>query len=141
MTESPDDALLGSLAAQNRHTGWDRRLWVRAVLAATGLTAAAKTVLLALETFADFNDGTNAHPGEVQLALAADLKQRAVREALKRGQELGFIEKTDSSANKRRGIADVYRLVPQSITGTAMPVIRRFYRHGHAGSRVIHRHG
>lgn len=110
-----------------------RRHWVRVVLSHTQLTAAQKTVLIALETYADYRDGTHAFPGEENLATLCGLTPRAVRLALARGRELGLIERT-APANHRAGRADVYRLLPttaivgltppvaEAITGTAVPV-------------------
>lgn len=114
-----------------------RRLWVRMVLGCPDLTAAQKTVLVALETYADYRTGTNAHPGEERLAVDCDLKPRAVRYALERAQghnercapdcttHLGLIERTHE-ANSRAGRAAVYRLtMPDELpitTGTAVPV-------------------
>lgn len=103
-----------------------RRHWTRFILGCQDLTAAAKTVLIALETFADYRDGTNAHPGEALLAQICGLQTRAVRYALERGRELGLIEQT-AAANSRAGRAAVYRLLPapaeRATTGTAVPVI------------------
>lgn len=110
-----------------------RRHWVRVVLSHTQLTAAQKTVLIALETYADYRDGTDAYPGEENLARLCGITPRAVRLALARGRELGLIERT-LEANHRAGRADVYRLLPttaivglsapsgDAITGTAVPV-------------------
>ena len=99
-----------------------RRLWVRAVLGCLDITAAQKTVLIALETFADYRDGTNAHPGEGNLAQICGLTTRAVRTALAKAQDLGFIERT-GAPNSRVGRAAVYRLTaPDATTGTAVPV-------------------
>lgn len=97
-----------------------RRAWRRHVLGAPELTHAQRLVLLALETFADYADGTNAHPGETLLASVCDLQPRAVRYALGRGERLGLIAVT---ANAKRGSATVYRLVPVPMTGTAVPPI------------------
>lgn len=107
-----------------------RRQWMRVVLGHAQLTAAQKTVLIALETYADYRDGTDAYPGEENLAKLCGLKPRAVRYALDQGRQLGLIERT-APANHRAGRADVYRLVPTAetvaaddrITGTAMPVV------------------
>lgn len=110
-----------------------RRGWVRMILGHADLTSAAKTVLLALETFADYRDGTNAHPGEENLAAMTGLSTRAVRTALDRGRGLGVIIRT-SPANPKAGRAAVYQLglgdpntgspvpVEKSSTGTAVPV-------------------
>ncbi|MFN3005120.1 hypothetical protein [Mycolicibacterium wolinskyi] len=86
------------------------------------LTAAQKTVLVALETYADYRDGTNAHPGQSNLAEMCSLTTRAVQDALARGIELGLIECT-APANPRASRAAVYRLVfAESTTGTAVLV-------------------
>lgn len=102
-----------------------RRIWVRLVLRCNDLTPAHKTVLWALETYADYRDGRNARPGEANLTADTGLKPRAVRYALERAQTLGLIERTHA-ANSRAGRAAVYRLtIPADIggtTGTPMPV-------------------
>ena len=96
-----------------------RRQWRAEIFTNDALTAAQKLVLLALETFADYRDGTNARPGEATLAAMCGLSPRAVRSALRQGKQLRLIERT-GSANSRRGLADVYRL---ATTGTTVPVI------------------
>lgn len=115
-----------------------RRLWIRTVLGCPDLTAAQKTVLIALETYADYRTGGNAHPGVERLAEDCGLGERAVRYALDRAQRhtakcaedcdahLGLIERTHE-ANSRAGRAAVYRLVAQGVTtaattGTTVPV-------------------
>ncbi|MBI3226612.1 MAG: hypothetical protein HYZ39_16315 [Mycolicibacterium cosmeticum] len=90
------------------------------------LSAAQKNVLLTLETYANYDDGTNAHPGEKKLAESTGgLTERAVREALKRGRELGLIVRT-ADENPKAHLAAVYRLSMPSesgfTTGTAVPV-------------------
>lgn len=87
-----------------------RRFWRRRVFGDAELTAAQKIVLLALETFADYTDGTNARPGVAILAEMCGLKTRAVEAALQRGRRLGLIERTDR-ANPKRRLAACYRLV------------------------------
>lgn len=87
-----------------------RRAWRREVFAESGLTAAQKLVLLALETFADYQDGTNARPGVAVLAEMCGLGISAVEKALRQGRELGFIEQT-LRANPKRGLASTYRLL------------------------------
>lgn len=101
-----------------------RRTWIRAVLSHQGLTAAQRTVLVALETYADYNTGRNARPGETNLAqLCGGLTTRAVNTALSRGRALGLIEQT-APANSRAARAAVYRIIPvAAITGTTVPVI------------------
>ena len=83
------------------------------------LTGDQKVVTLALAEFADFTNGTNARPGVDRLAEMCGLKERAVRGALGRATELRLIEKT-GSANGKRGIANVYRLIT---TGTTVPPV------------------
>ncbi|WP_208855936.1 hypothetical protein [Mycolicibacterium mucogenicum] len=93
------------------------------------LTAAQKTVLFALQTYADYGDGTNAHPGEILLAELCGMTTRAVRNALDRGKALGIIEQT-RAANPKAHKAAVYRLVAPPVmaavkdgsTGTTVPV-------------------
>lgn len=88
----------------------------------TALSPSQKLVLLMLETFADYQDGTNAHPGIQVLAEMCGLTTNAVGTALRRGRLLGLIERTDV-ANRGGGKADVYRLVltPTAI-GASSPV-------------------
>ncbi len=99
-----------------------RRQWVRRVIGCEDLTAAQKSVVLALETFSDYRDGSNAHPGEANLAEICCITTRAVRSALERGRTVGLIQQT-APANPRAARAAVYRIVvPTLITGTAVPV-------------------
>lgn len=116
-TDTPTPAL--SLAAVV--TPERRRLWVRTVLGCPELSAAQKTVLIALETFADYRDGTNAHPGDANLAEICGLTTRAVQPAIAKARQLGFIERT-GEPNSRAGRAAVYRLTLPATTGTAVPV-------------------
>jgi len=119
-----DESFLARVAdIQRREAPERRRQWIRRVLGCTELTAAQRNVLLALETFADYLDGSNAHPGEINLAEICGLTTRAVRTALGRGCELGLIKKT-ANENPRASRAAVYRLLlsDESITGTAVPV-------------------
>lgn len=89
----------------------DRRKWTRLVLRmpSAELSASCKTVLLALESYADYRDGTGAHPGEQNLSKAADVNVRTVRRALAAGLALGLIEQT-SAANPKAGKAAEYSL-------------------------------
>lgn len=87
----------------------ERRDWCREVLA-TEMTPAQRLVLLALETFADYADGTNARPGVARLAEMCRLQTRVVEAALHEGRRLGLIEQT-GRANPKRGLAACYRLV------------------------------
>lgn len=105
-------------------TAEQRRAWRRRVFAFANadLRHAQKVVLLALETFADFPAGTNARPGITNLAAMCALDERTVRFALKAGERLNLIEQT-ARANPKRGLAAVYRLLPQPVsTGSADPV-------------------
>lgn len=121
-----DDAVIARVADAHAHMGPERRrAWNRAVRACTAdvLTAAQKVVVLALADYADYQDGTNAHPGEVRLAEECGLTARAVRSALAAAQAAGLIAKT-APANVRAGRAAVYRLVlTNGMTGTAVPVV------------------
>ena len=86
----------------------------------TALSPSQKLVLLMLETFADYRDGTNAHPGIQVLAEMCGLTPNAIGTALGRGRDLGLIERTEP-ANRGGGKSDVYRLV---FTPTAVGVSR-----------------
>jgi hypothetical protein len=85
------------------------RRWRRYVFGCTDLTVAQRLVLLALETYADFPEGTNARPGEERLAEDCRLTKRAVDAALSQGRQLKLIEQT-ARANPKRGRTAVYRL-------------------------------
>ncbi|MBV5244334.1 helix-turn-helix domain-containing protein [Mycolicibacterium sp. PAM1] len=87
-----------------------RREWRAEVLGHSELTPAQKLVLLGLETFADYPEGTNARPGVAVLADRCRLKARAVEAALAQGRRLGLIEQT-ARANPKAGLAAVYRLL------------------------------
>jgi hypothetical protein len=92
-----------------------RREWRRHVFGHASLTDGQKVVLLALETYADYPDGTNARPGVVTLAEMCGFGERVVKSALKRGQRLKLIEQT-ARANPKRGLAAVYRLLPVPVS-------------------------
>lgn len=93
-----------------------RRDWRDYVLGAETLTLAQRVVLLALETFANYHDGRNARPGMDKLTQKCGLTDRAVEKALKRGRELGLIQRT---ANGYPGQKAEYCLVPvpESLNG------------------------
>jgi hypothetical protein len=91
-------------------TPTQRRVWRKHVFGHLDLTAAQKLALLALETFADYPDGTNARPGVARLAETCGLRTRVVEGALQQGRLLGLIEQT-GRANPKRGYAACYRLV------------------------------
>lgn len=92
-----------------------RREWRADVLGHSELTPAQKLVLLGLETFADYPEGTNARPGVAALAEQCRLKPRAVEGALQLGRELKLIQQT-ARANPKRGHAAVYRLLSTRTT-------------------------
>ncbi len=100
-----------------------RRQWMRLVLSydRSVLTGAQKTVLVALEMYADYRDGTNAYPGEENLAADTGLTTRAVRDAMKRARDIGLIVRT-ALENPKAGKAAVYRLSMPATTGTSIPV-------------------
>jgi hypothetical protein len=106
-----------------------RRQWRRYVFGCPDLTLAERFVLLALETFADFPDGANAHPGITVLAEFCGLKERVVRYALEQACDLKLIDQTDR-ANPKAGHAATYRLLPLPVsTGTTVPLETDFNRH------------
>jgi hypothetical protein len=88
-----------------------RREWREYVYGCTDLTEGQRLVLLALESRADYRDGTNARPGVDGLARMCALKPRIVEYALARGRQLNLIQQT-ARANPKRGLCAVYRLVP-----------------------------
>lgn len=118
-----DDRTLATVASIGRRMGPELvRQWVRRVLGHNDLTPTQKTVLVALQTFANYDDGTNAHPGEILLSETCGITTRAVRSAIKRGRDLGLIEQT-AEENPRAHRAAVYRIVLiESTTGTTIPV-------------------
>lgn len=99
----------------------ERRDWTRIVLGHADLTAAQKVVVIALSTYADFESGRRAFPGEQRLATDTGLGVRAVRYGLTAAVELGLIERT-ALPNRRGGRATTYALTMPAFTGTAVPV-------------------
>lgn len=97
-----------------------RRDWHNSVIAHHELTPSAKVVLLALETYVDYDNGCNAHPGIDQLAKSCALGRTAVKDALAAGRRLRLIEQT-SRANPKAGLAAVYRLVSIAATPALEP--------------------
>lgn len=87
-----------------------RRAWRRDVCGVAALTPAQRLVLLALETYADYQDGDDAYPGVIRLAEICGLGTRVVEAALSNGRRLCLIERT-RPANPKRHHAAVYRLV------------------------------
>lgn len=90
-----------------------RGRWARRVMGAE-MPASQCMVLFALETFADWGGGGNAHPGEILLAETARVDVRTVRRALKAGVDCGLIEQT-RPANPKAHKAAVYRLVVEPV--------------------------
>lgn len=86
-----------------------RRQWVRKVLGHSELKSGAKVVLLALGTYANYDDGSEAHPGEDKLAADTGLTTRAVQLAMRQGRELGLIIRT-KAANPKAGKAAEWKL-------------------------------
>ena len=118
---------------------FDRTAWIRQVVGVDRehLTAAQKVVLIALSTFADYRDGTNARPGIDLLARLCNLTSTAVRNALTRGRDAGLIERT-GAANGRGGESDVYRLV---FSATAVAVKTVNQRNARCGDSRNHCNG
>lgn len=87
-----------------------RRQWIRTVLGMPkqDLPDAQKVVLLALETFADWRDGTNARPAVATLSTMCNCDRRTVTRALARGRQLHLLELTANAAQHHPA---VYRLV------------------------------
>jgi hypothetical protein len=92
----------------------ERRHWHACVFSAD-MTPGERLVLLALETFTDYPDGTNAWPGEEKLAEMCRCSTRTVERALHQGAELKLIEQT-APAIPKAGRAAVYRLLPQPVS-------------------------
>jgi hypothetical protein len=92
-----------------------RKDWRRYVFGCAELTPAHRLVLLALEGFADYPEGTNARPGVTKLAEICALKPRAVEYALALGRDLDLIRQT-GRANPVRKLAAVYRLIPAPVS-------------------------
>lgn len=92
-----------------------RRAWRTDVFGHPDLSLAEKLTLLALETYADWPDGTNARPGVENLARMCGLKTRVVEKALAQGRQLKLIDQT-SRANPKRGHAASYCLLSTRTT-------------------------
>ncbi len=106
-----------------------RKDWRQYVFGCAELTPAERLVLLALEGFADYPQGTNAYPGVKKLADICALKHRVVEYALARGRDLNLIRQT-ARANPKRNQAAVYRLVPAPVsTRTSVRVEEDFNPH------------
>lgn len=91
--------------------------WERA-LRMLNLPSTTKLVGLMLATYANGDDGREAHPGEDRLAADCCLSTRAVRTHLATLRMAGLIERTRrGNANQHARIADVYALaIPDNVT-------------------------
>lgn len=117
-----------------------RREWRRFVFSCSDLTVGQRLVLLALETFADFPEGTNAHPGNGLLAEWCGFGTTEVENALRQGRKLALIEKT-ARQNPKRGLAAVYRLLPVSFsTPTIKQLETDLNAHSREDSRKLYPH-
>jgi DNA-binding transcriptional ArsR family regulator len=81
--------------------------WMLAVRSA-GLGLTETAVALALATYANA-DGSRAFPGIKRLAGGIGASERTVERSLRKLTELGYLHK-DREGNRRRGLADEYRL-------------------------------
>lgn len=88
----------------------ERRAWRRYVLGCQQMTHGERLVLLALETFTDYRDGTNAHPGVAVLAQICNVSDRLVKQALDHGRQLGLIAQT-ARANPKAHKSATYKLL------------------------------
>lgn len=100
--------------------------WQREVLRADhGLGLTETKVLIAISTFADFEDGKNARPGIEQLMDVARCSRATVRRALKKAEDLGIIKQTSRGGRAGDGSkrASVYQLQAPSfwLVSTAQP--------------------
>lgn len=88
--------------------------WHRRLIEARGLSATTKLVAFALWDDASA-DGTNAHSGNRRIATRLGITERAVQSCLERLRDAGWIERTARPGNRRKRLADVYRLtIPRS---------------------------
>lgn len=113
-----------------------RYKWRLHVLGAKGLPPAQRLVILALENYANWSDGTNAHPGVDKLARTCGVDEKTVRRALETAwKKLGLIEQT-VRANPKAGNAAVWKLVS---TGLGSPLETDFNRTGKSTRRDFKR--
>lgn len=97
-----------------RHTPRERQQKVAA--------SAVKATLMALSTWADYDTGTNAHPGAANLATATGLSTNVVRWALQIGCRLGWVTRTGRHGDRKADtwaltVPDRCRCGCQSLTG------------------------
>lgn len=87
-----------------------RFTWRKRVVRDASLTHSELRVLLELESYAN-EDGTNAHPGVNLISAELGINEKTVRRALKHGEELGYVIKTQAGRRGRgRNFADVFAL-------------------------------
>ncbi|WP_074345179.1 helix-turn-helix domain-containing protein, partial [Mycobacteroides abscessus] len=104
-----------------------RRAWRIHVLGAEGLTPTQRLVILALEEYVNYEDGTNAFPGVAGLASMCGVEEKTVRRALETAwKKLGLIEKV-APANPKAHRSTVWKLVS---TGLGSPLETDFNRTG-----------
>lgn len=104
-----------------------RRAWRIHVLGAEGLTHTQRLVILALEEYVNYDDGTNAFPGVAGLASMCGVEEKTVRRALDTAwRRLGLIEKV-APANPKAHKSTVWKLVS---TGLPSPLETDFKRTG-----------
>jgi hypothetical protein len=92
--------------------------WRKHVMRCTDLTPAERLVLIALGSYADYCDGTNAHPGIERLSVDTALSRTAVEGALRKARRLNLIQVT-TRQNPKLGHAAVYQLLPVGISSLA----------------------
>lgn len=80
----------------------ERTLWRKHVMSCGDLKPTHRLVLLALETFANYSDGTGARPGVALLAAKSGLAERTVQYALESGRIVGLIQRTARGARKQK---------------------------------------
>lgn len=68
------------------------------------------------------DDGTNIYPGNERLATKTRMSERTVIRLLKKFCDMGWLIKTKNS-NFGRGIAAVYRISPEWISGKDLPLV------------------
>lgn len=86
----------------------ERRGWRWHVAASVELRPSERLVLLMLQEFASYEDGTGARPGvDVLAAACGGLSRRTVDRALNRGMDLGLIVRTADATWRK---AAVYKL-------------------------------
>jgi DNA-binding MarR family transcriptional regulator len=102
-----DDGVKSSPGSAQRMNRFD---WERSIRRLR-LGMSTKAVALMLASYANGDDGGNAHPGVDRLAAELEIHERTVRRHLTRLAKLGLIEKTSSGSSAgRRRRADCWAL-------------------------------